>query len=59
MSKTRFTLGDLVIERDIKHPFFWLVKRDGEVIDRDQYSNDIRTRFEIGVYNKNTCTSEQ
>lgn len=58
MSKTKFTLGDLVVERDIQHPFFWLVKRDGKVIDRDQYSNDIRTRFEIGVY-IDTCTSEQ
>lgn len=48
----KFFLGDLVIEREPEHPFFWLVKRDNEILDRDQYSNDIRERFNSGEYNK-------
>jgi hypothetical protein len=45
-----FKLGDLTIKREPKYPFFWLVKRKGIVIDRDQYSNDIRDRFDRGEY---------
>ena len=45
-----FTLGNLLVVREPQYPYFWLVKRDGIVIDRDQYSNDIRERFDIGVY---------
>jgi hypothetical protein len=45
-----FTLGNLVVERELQYPYFWLVKKNGKVIDRDQYSNDIEERFEMGVY---------
>jgi len=45
-----FILGNLLIIREPQYPYFWLVKKDDVVIDRDQYSNDIRERFDIGVY---------
>ena len=44
-----FTLGNFIIEREPQYPYFWLVKDGNTVIDRDQYSNDIRERFELGV----------
>ena len=50
MSSESFSLGNLVVVREDHHPYFWLVKRDGVVIDRDQYSNDIRERFDLGAY---------
>lgn len=50
LRNNRFTLGSLVVERELQHPYFWLVKKNGKVIDRDQYSNDIEERFEMGVY---------
>jgi hypothetical protein len=51
MKNESFKLGDLLVERELQHPYFWIVKRNSVVIDRDQYSNDIRERFDIGVYN--------
>jgi len=46
----KFELGTFIVEREPQYPYFWLVKDNGIVIDRDRYSNDIRERFELGVY---------
>ena len=54
-----FTLGNLLIVREPQYPYFWLVKRDGIVIDRDQYSNDIRERFASGVYSATVAQQPQ
>lgn len=50
ITNSKFTLGSLTIEREPDFPYFWLVKKDGKIIDRDQYSNDIEERFEMGQY---------
>jgi hypothetical protein len=49
-----FTLGDLVVERESNWPYFWIVTRKGIQLDRDQYSNDIRERYEMGIYSDNS-----
>ena len=50
ITNSKFTLGNLIVEREPHFPYFWLVKKDGKVIDRDQYQNDIESRYEMGTY---------
>jgi hypothetical protein len=50
MKNDSFTLGDFIVERESKYPFFWIVKKDDIQLDRDQDLNDIQERFDLGVY---------
>lgn len=54
----KFKLGTLIVEREPQYPYFWLVKDSGVVIDRDQYSNDIRERFALGIYSSTAANSD-
>ena len=40
----------MILKRESKYPYHWVAFIDNKIVDRDQYSNDLISKFEMNKY---------